>query len=72
MYLSGHYHQEIARDRHADVLRQIRLQRVATIEREERERSPLNRLRRLLVRRGLALATLGNRKTPRSVHGSAV
>jgi hypothetical protein len=54
MFPSRQYHQEIVRQRHADLLRAARREQLASIVTAERERSPIVRLGRRIEGRLLA------------------
>jgi len=71
MFPSSHLHQEIARHQHAAMLREARLHRLAELTREERERSPVSRARRLLAASRAALLDRGTARVPRTAAGPA-
>jgi hypothetical protein len=48
MFPPAQFHQEVARQRHADLLREARREQLASLLTAERERSPIVRLRRLV------------------------
>jgi hypothetical protein len=54
MFPPQQYHQEVVRQRHADVLRGARREQLASLLADERERSPIVRLGRLIGRSLLA------------------
>jgi hypothetical protein len=60
VFPSHRRHQEIVRERHADLLRQARREQLASILGNERERSPIVRVGRLMA--GGLLAPLRRRE----------
>ena len=52
MFPTAQYRQELARQQYADLLREVHAQRIAAVEREERDRGLRGRARRLVVRCG--------------------
>jgi hypothetical protein len=65
MFPPKHFHQEIVRQRHADVLRDARREQLALLLTAERERSPIVRLGRLLEARLVALLRRREAHAPR-------
>jgi hypothetical protein len=71
MFPPHHFHQEIARQRHADLLREARREQLAAVVAAERERSPLVRLVRQLEARLIAPLRRHDAHAPRLANRAA-